>query len=140
MYSSSQGERIHAGLRAADLGDHQVAVAEGRTRAIGRVAHAAGGAERNAEDKEATSHVRYRSPASGWHALAVTRELRLTAEIAPERVALVAAASRLGTLEDVLAYGLARQWDVVEVVVQDEYTHDVIIATPHAIVLVFDTT
>lgn len=70
----------------------------------------------------------------------MTRELRLTAEIAPERVALVAAASRLGTLEDVLAYGLARQWDVVEVVVQDEYTHDVIIATPHAIVLVFDTT
>lgn len=70
----------------------------------------------------------------------MTRELRLTAEIAPERGALVAHASQLATLEDVLAYGLARGWDLVEVVVQDEYTHDVIVATPHALTLVFDTT
>ena len=44
------------------------------------------------------------------------------------------------TLGDVLFYGLPRQWDVVEVVVQDEYTHDVIVATPSSGYLVFDTT
>ncbi|MBA3460456.1 MAG: hypothetical protein H0T46_10875 [Deltaproteobacteria bacterium] len=43
------------------------------------------------------------------------------------------------TLQEVLFYGLPRKWDVVEVVVQDEYTHDVIVATPAGF-LVFDTT
>ncbi len=66
--------------------------------------------------------------------------MRIAGEIAPERAALVAHASQLATLEDVLGYGLVRHWDVAEVVVQDEYTHDVIVATPHALVLVFDTT
>lgn len=70
----------------------------------------------------------------------MTRELRHVSEIAPERAALVAHASQFATLEEILAYGLARRWDVAEVVVQDEYTHDVIIATPHALTLVFDTT
>jgi hypothetical protein len=70
----------------------------------------------------------------------VTRELRTVGGIPPERAALVAHASQFATLEDVLAYGLARHWDVAEVIVQDEYTHDVIVATPHALVLVFDTT
>jgi hypothetical protein len=70
----------------------------------------------------------------------VTRELRTTSEIAPERAALVAAASHLATLEELLHYGLARHWDVAEVIVQDEYTHDVIVTTPHALTLVFDTT
>jgi hypothetical protein len=70
----------------------------------------------------------------------VTRELRAASEIAPERAALVAHASQFATLEDVLAYGLVRHWDVTEVIVQDEYTHDVIVATPHALTLVFDTT
>jgi hypothetical protein len=45
----------------------------------------------------------------------------------------------LQTLEDVLAYGHPRKWDVLEIVVQDEYTHDVIVATPSGF-LVFDTT
>jgi len=70
----------------------------------------------------------------------MTRELRIAGEIAPERAGLVAHASQFATLEDVLAYGLVRHWDVAEVVVQDEYTHDVIVTTPHALVLVFDTT
>jgi hypothetical protein len=70
----------------------------------------------------------------------VTRELRAASEIAPERAVLVAHAAQLATLEEVLHYGLARHWDVAEVIVQDEYTHDVIVATPHALTLVFDTT
>ncbi|MBL9018543.1 MAG: hypothetical protein JNL83_30435 [Myxococcales bacterium] len=44
------------------------------------------------------------------------------------------------TLGDMLFYGLPRKWDVVEVVVQDEYTHDVIVATGPSGYLVFDTT
>ncbi len=45
---------------------------------------------------------------------------------------------KLDTLEDVLAWGAARSFDVVEVIVQDEYTHDVVI---HGDVhYVFDTT
>lgn len=70
----------------------------------------------------------------------MTRELRTASEIAPQRAALVAHASQLATLEEVLRYGLVRHWDVIEVIVQDEYTHDVIVATPHALTLVFDTT
>lgn len=70
----------------------------------------------------------------------MTRELRIVGEIAPERAALVAHASHLATLEDVLDHGLVRHWDVAEVIVQDEYTHDVIVATPWSVILVFDTT
>lgn len=46
------------------------------------------------------------------------------------------------TLGDMLFHGLPRKWDVVEVVVQDEYTHDVIVATGASEMgfLVFDTT
>lgn len=44
------------------------------------------------------------------------------------------------TLGDMLFYGLPLKWDVVDIVVQDEYTHDVIVATPSSGYLVFDTT
>jgi uncharacterized ferritin-like protein (DUF455 family) len=44
----------------------------------------------------------------------------------------------LETLEDVLAWGLARSFDVVEVIVQDEYTHDVVMRGD--VWYVFDTT
>jgi hypothetical protein len=43
---------------------------------------------------------------------------------------------RAKTLEDVLRWG----GDVVEVIVQDEYTHDVVVRGPEAGFLVFDTT
>jgi hypothetical protein len=42
-------------------------------------------------------------------------------------------------LEDVLAWTLAHQAELVEVIVQDEYTHDVVVRAPNRW-LVFDTT
>ena len=62
--------------------------------------------------------------------------------VAPEVLAHAAAATRLDTLEDVLRFGLAQRpaWDIAEVVVQDEFTHDVIVAGPAPAFLVFDTT
>jgi hypothetical protein len=46
---------------------------------------------------------------------------------------------RLRTLEDVLAWCRQHRSDVVDVIVQDEYTHDVLVRTPDSF-LVFDTT
>ena len=66
----------------------------------------------------------------------MTRELRIIGEVASEARAKHAAATKLDTLEDILRWGA----HVVDVVVQDEYTHDVI-ARGHADgFLVFDTT
>ncbi len=48
----------------------------------------------------------------------------------------VALAARLDTLEDVVRTG----WELVDVIVQDEYTHDVIVRGPDGGYLVFDTT
>lgn len=50
-------------------------------------------------------------------------------------------AQRLRTLEDILAWGQAHRpaYDVVDVVVQDEYTHDVVVRAGGEY-LVFDTT
>ena len=88
----------------------------------------------------------------------VTRELRLaTAGMAPELVARLSSAVRLDerseetgdraprgidTLEDVLRFGFAQRpaWELVDVIVQDEFTHDVIIKVPAPAFLVFDTT
>lgn len=61
--------------------------------------------------------------------------LRVVGAVASEHVARLAHASGLETLEDVLRWG----GDVREVLVQDEYTHDVIVAAGPAF-LVFDTT
>ena len=46
------------------------------------------------------------------------------------------------TLEDVVRWGLARDPPLVvaEVVVQDEYTHDVVMPHPSGVWLVYDTT
>ena len=51
------------------------------------------------------------------------------------------AAARLATLEDLLRFGFAQRpaWELVDVVVQDEFTHDVIVRAPR-VFLVFDTT
>jgi hypothetical protein len=66
-------------------------------------------------------------------------------DIAADALARAAPATRLDTLEDVLRFGFAQRpaWELAEVVVQDEFTHDVIVAlgtgaTPAF--LVFDTT
>jgi hypothetical protein len=48
----------------------------------------------------------------------------------------------LTTLADVLRWGFAARppREVVEVIVQDEYTHDVVVTGPDDRFLVFDTT
>jgi hypothetical protein len=46
---------------------------------------------------------------------------------------------RLRTLEDVLGWCRATGGNIVDVVVQDEFTHDVIVEEPQGF-LVFDTT
>jgi hypothetical protein len=71
------------------------------------------------------------------------RELRIASVgVSPETVARAAPATRLDTLEELLRFGFAQRpaWELVDVVVQDEYTHDVIIAGPAPAFLVFDTT
>lgn len=64
------------------------------------------------------------------------RELRVVGAVAADVVAGHAPATRLETLEDVLRWG----GHVLEVVVQDEYTHDVIVRGHADGFLVFDTT
>ncbi|HMR04964.1 MAG TPA: hypothetical protein PKA88_04290 [Polyangiaceae bacterium] len=46
------------------------------------------------------------------------------------------------TLEDVVRWGLAHAPPILidDVVVQDEYTHDVVVTHPSGVVLVYDTT
>jgi hypothetical protein len=46
----------------------------------------------------------------------------------------------LRTLEEVVRWALPRGHEIVEVVVQDEYTHDVVVACRDGRWLVFDTT
>jgi hypothetical protein len=62
--------------------------------------------------------------------LRVTRDLRAVGDLAAGVLARAAPATRLETLEDVLQFGFAQRpgWELVEIVVQDEFTHDVIIA------------
>lgn len=64
------------------------------------------------------------------------RSLRVVGAVAPAAVAHHEAATRLETLEDVLRWG----GHVLEVIVQDEYTHDVIVQGHADGFLVFDTT
>jgi hypothetical protein len=49
---------------------------------------------------------------------------------------------KLETLEDVLAWGFAQRppYEVVEVIVQDEFTHDVVVRAAAPTFYVFDTT
>ena len=71
----------------------------------------------------------------------MTRELRVVGPgVAPDVLMRVASAIRLATLEEVLRVGFAQRWELADVVVQDEYTHDVIIEGPPPAYLVFDTT
>jgi hypothetical protein len=73
----------------------------------------------------------------------MTRELRIAgAGVAPDVIARAAAATRLDTLEHLLQFAFAQHpaWELVDVIVQDEYTHDVIVRGPEPAFLVFDTT
>lgn len=72
-----------------------------------------------------------------------TRELRIAGTaIAPEVIARASPATRLATLEDVLRFAFAQRpsWELAEVIVQDEYTHDVVVRGPAPSFVVFDTT
>lgn len=84
------------------------------------------------------------APGQLWHDRRVTRELRIASPgVAPALAARLVPAARLDTLEDVVRFGFAQRpaWQLVDVVVQDEFTHDVIVsaAAPPGF-LVFDTT
>ncbi|HEU5056973.1 MAG TPA: hypothetical protein VFU21_10635 [Kofleriaceae bacterium] len=61
----------------------------------------------------------------------------LTAE---QRAALERELAPLASLHDLIRWGLPRGWIVSAVVVQDEYTHDVVMPVGEGRVLVFDST
>lgn len=69
----------------------------------------------------------------------MTRDLRAVGVIDPVVGATASAAARFDTLEDLVRWPLGM---ICEVVIQDEYTHDVIvrIASHVGVHLVFDTT
>jgi len=57
-----------------------------------------------------------------------------------ERVALERALAPVATLHDLIEWGLARGWMITDVVIQDEFTHDVVMPAGDGRVLVFDST
>lgn len=71
-------------------------------------------------------------------------ELRVVAVALPPALVarLAAIAPKLADLAEVVRWGLAQTptCEVVDVVVQDEYTHDVIVRGPPPAYLCFDTT
>lgn len=65
------------------------------------------------------------------------------AGLTPERLAALSqAVARLATLQDVVRWGFAHRpsLDIIEVIVQDEYSHDVLMTGGDGLFLVFDTT
>ena len=62
--------------------------------------------------------------------------MRSIGAIGGELAGRLAVVERFRTLEDVLAWTT----EIVEVVVQDEYTHDVVVRGPSPAFVVFDTT
>jgi hypothetical protein len=62
--------------------------------------------------------------------------VRIVGAIGAELAARVAVAAKFQTLEDVVRWS----GEVVDVVVQDEYTHDVIVRGPDHAFVVFDST
>jgi hypothetical protein len=70
-------------------------------------------------------------------------DLRIVGAPPPDVVARLAAiAPRFTTLAELLTWGLAQSppCDIVDIVVQDEYTHDVVVRGPAPTYLCFDTT
>jgi hypothetical protein len=71
------------------------------------------------------------------------RELRITGRpLAPDALERAVAAAQLDTLEQLLRFTFAQRpsWELLDVIVQDEYTNDVIVRGPADAFLVFDTT
>lgn len=66
---------------------------------------------------------------------------RAVGAVAAHRVAALDAAVRdHRTLEHVVRWAVAEGVEIADVVTMDEYTHDVLVALPDGLVLVFDTT
>jgi hypothetical protein len=63
------------------------------------------------------------------------RSLRTCGEVSPQLAAPLAWVAQLDTLEDVLRRGLT----ITDVIVQDEYTHDIVTSVGE-LYLVFDST
>jgi len=61
--------------------------------------------------------------------------MRVVGQLPPELVARLAIATKVSTIGEVLSLG-----DIVDVIVQDEYTHDVVVRAAAPAHLVFDTT
>jgi len=59
---------------------------------------------------------------------------------AEDRAALASEVARLTTLHDLILWGVARGTLVSDVVVQDEFTHDVVMPIDGGRALVFDST
>jgi hypothetical protein len=73
----------------------------------------------------------------------MARTLRIASPgVTPEVIAGAEQATRLDTLEEVLRFGFLQSppWELVDVIVQDEFTHDVVMDGPAPAFLVFDTT
>ncbi len=70
----------------------------------------------------------------------MARELRLVG--GARDAGALAVVTRLDTLEQILAWCHAQRppCDVIDVIVQDEYTHDVVVRGPAPAYLCFDTT
>jgi hypothetical protein len=71
----------------------------------------------------------------------MANELRDMCAVGVPEVA-VRLATQPRTLEELLRLGFAQRpaWELADVIVQDEYTHDVIVRGPSPAFLVFDTT
>jgi hypothetical protein len=70
-------------------------------------------------------------------------DLRGNAKLSPEQIAALAAElAPLATLQDVVRWGFAHSppREIVNVVVQDEFWHDVVVTGPEGLYLSFDTT
>lgn len=66
--------------------------------------------------------------------------MRVVGALPPAIVDALLVFERAATLEDVLAWAHARGGELVEVIVQDEFTHDVIVRAAPPAFLAFDTT
>ncbi len=64
----------------------------------------------------------------------------MVGEVAADVLGRLAPVSRLRSLEDVLAWARAAEATLADVIVQDEFTHDVLVRGPAPAYLCFDTT